>query len=181
MKRVLVSGVALAVLAAIAVLIGASLNIALGSTLFAGAIGAVLGLVPDRSPLARIGGFLIGFVIAWVMYGIQAQFLPQINVSNAIMTLVTIIIVTIIAALAHNKIPFWSFLLGAAAISGAYGVQFGSSPELFLTQSVAAAGGVLFVAALGMVAAMLAEMIQSESSEPNIGSAQQVPQTAAKG
>lgn len=166
MRRVLVAGFVLAVLAAVSVWIGNLFSIGLGSTLFAGTIGAVLGLVKSHTPIIKIVSFLIGFVVAWALYGVQALLLPLTSTGEMVGVFLTIAVVTIIAALAHSKLPFWAMLLGVAAMAGAYGTSFLSAPQNFISQSVAAAGATLFVAALGMIAAALTELVPS-SSDPD--------------
>ena len=175
MRRILLSGLLLALLAALAVLVGSGLNLSLGSTLFSACIGAVLGLITTNSPLSRIGGFLIGFVISWASYGIRAQFLPQNAVAQAITVFCAIALIAIIAAVAKGKMPFWSFLLGAATMAGAYDFSFAAAPYNFVSQSVATAGAVLFPVALGMLAAVILEALPFGDEAPHEISSSEPP------
>lgn len=165
MRRVLVAGVLLAFLAALAIWIGSLFNISMGSTLFGVAIGAVLALVPGFSPVTKIIGFVVGFVVAFAMYAVQALFLPLATIGSVVGVFLTVIILTIIAALAHSKLPFWSLLLGAAGIAGAYGAQFLAAPQNLAIEGVAAAGSGLFLAALGYLGTTLAELVPSSDDE----------------
>ncbi|MGB3673776.1 MAG: hypothetical protein WA988_04975, partial [Candidatus Nanopelagicales bacterium] len=67
MKKIFIGGLLLAVFTAIALWIGAALQLPLGGILFSGGVGAVLGLVKQGGPIARIVSFLIGFVVSWVL------------------------------------------------------------------------------------------------------------------
>lgn len=165
MKRVLAAGFVLAVLAALAMWIGQMFNISMGNTIFGVAIGALLALVPGVSPGKKIIGFLIGIFVTLIMFAFQAQFLPLTKDGATIGAFLTVLVLTIISALLHNKIPFWTIVAGIAAIGGAYGTQFLAAPQNFKTESIAALGGVLFVSALGFLGATLAELIPGADGE----------------
>lgn len=165
MRRVLVSGVLLAFLAALAIWIGTLFDISMGSTLFGVAIGAVLALVPGFTPVTKIIGFIVGFIVTFAMYAVQALFLPLSTIGSVVGAFITVIILTIIAALVHRKLPFWSMLLGAAGIAGAYGAQFLAAPQNLAIEGVAAAGSGLFLAALGFLGTSIAELVPSSEDE----------------
>ncbi len=167
MRRTLLCGLLLAVLAAVTVFVTAWLGFGLGVIAFGAAIGGVLGLVRTHSPLARLAAFLIGFVITWAMFGVQAQFLPQVTASLAICVFVGLALISIIAALSHARLPFWGFLLGAAAIAGAYGVQFQLAPQNFIADSIATVGAVLLPIALGLLATLVIEAVPEEAGQPD--------------
>ncbi len=177
MRRILLSGLLLAALAGLALIISSGLHIGLGSTLLGACIGAVLGLVTTNSPLSRVGGFLIGFVITWVSYGIRAQFLPQSPLAQAIAVFGAIAVIAVIAAVAKGKMPFWAFLLGAATMAGAYDFSFAAAPYNFISESISTAGGVLFPVALGMLAAVILESLPfGKSVQAEISSSEPPPQ-----
>lgn len=89
MKKIFVGGLLLAVFTAIALWIGAALQLPLGAILFSGGVGTVLGLIKQGGPIARIVSFLIGFVLSWALFGVQAALLPQLVVSQIIGAVVT--------------------------------------------------------------------------------------------
>lgn len=166
MKKIFIGGLLLAVFTAIALWIGAALQLPLGGILFSGGVGAVLGLVKQGGPIARIVSFLIGFVVSWVLFGVQAALLPQVVLSQIIGAVVVIAIVTMVAGFSRNKMPFWALLLGSATMVGAYQTQFENAPQNFLTQSVTSAGGTLIGVALGLIVAFLMELIGSDEDAP---------------
>lgn len=162
MKKIFIGGLLLAVVSAVALWVGAALQLPLGGILFSGGVGTVLGLVKQGGPIARITSFLIGFLLSWVLFGIQAALLPQVVLSQIIGTVVTIVVITLVAGLSRNRMPFWALLLGAATMVGAYQTQFAAAPQNFLTQSVTSAGGTLIGVALGLIVAFVMDLIGSD-------------------
>ena len=166
MKKIFVGGLLLAVFTSIALWIAAALQLPLGAILFSGGVGTVLGLVKQGGPIVRIVSFLIGFVLSWALFGVQAALLPQLVVSQIIGAVVTIAIITLIAGFTRNKMPFWALLLGAATMVGAYQTEFEDAPQNFLTQSVTSAGGTLIGVALGLIVAAIMELVGADDDEP---------------
>jgi len=166
MKKIFVGGLLLAVFTAIALWIGAALQLPLGAILFSGGVGTVLGLIKQGGPIVRIVSFLIGFVLSWALFGVQAALLPQLVVSQIIGAVVTIAIITLIAGFTRNKMTFWALLLGAATMVGAYQTEFEDAPQNFLTQSVTSAGGTLIGVALGLIVAAIMELVGADDDEP---------------
>ncbi len=165
MKKIFVGGLLLAVFTAIALWIGAALQLPLGAILFSGGVGTVLGLIKQGGPIVRIVSFLIGFVLSWALFGVQAALLPQLVVSQIIGAVVTIAIITLIAGFTRNKMPFWALLLGAATMVGAYQTEFANAPQNFLTESVTSAGGTLIGVALGLIVAAIMEFVGADEDE----------------
>ena len=62
MKRTVTTGLLLAVGGVLAFYVGSWLNLGLRATVFGASIGAVLGLVSDRSVVGRLAAVLIGIV-----------------------------------------------------------------------------------------------------------------------
>ena len=78
MRKELFVGLSLAAAALVVVLISGALDLELESVALLGAaMGAVVGLVPDRTAVARLGGFVGGFVFAWIGYFLRAALLPD--------------------------------------------------------------------------------------------------------
>jgi len=163
MKRTFAGGLLLAVLATLAVLVGGGLD--LKYVMFSAGCGAVLGLIATKSPLARIGGFLIGFVLTWLLYAVSAEFLPDANSGVVLQTLITFIVITVVAGLLHSKMPFWTFLLGLVTFSGVYEWLYLTDKTGFISDSVSAVGGALFAAALGLLAIVVADLLPLGADE----------------
>ena len=78
MRRNLLAGLCLAAAAGLLVIVGAALDLELESVALLGAaLGAVVALVPDRTPLVRLGGFAVGVVAALIGYLLRALLLPD--------------------------------------------------------------------------------------------------------
>lgn len=161
MLRTFILGSVLAVVAAVLVAFGTAFGLELSEFALLGAsCGAVLGLVPDRSPLGRLGGFVAGFLLAWLGYALRAGFFPDTNGGRAVAAFVVVLAITVVAGLTGGALPLWSCLLGAAAMIGAYEVTFQLAPTAFTSESVTAATTVALAAAVGfLVAVVVAELL----------------------
>jgi hypothetical protein len=127
------------------------------TALLGAALGAVVGLVPDRTVVGRTGGFLIGFGAAWLGYALRAGVLPDIPLGRAIAAVVVVLAITAAAALSNGRLPLWSGLVGTGALLGAYETTFVTTPTTFLVDSTTAATTVLVSAALGLLVATVVE------------------------
>jgi len=156
MRRMLLSGVVLAVAAVLVVVVSAGLGLDLESTALLGAaLGAVVALVPDRSPSARLAGFAAGFVISWIGYVLRAGFLPDTTGGRAAATGVVVLLCVAVAAVSRNRLPLWTTLLGTAALTGAYEFTYAAAPPELPSTSVSTATTLLLNVAVGFLAASL--------------------------
>lgn len=152
MQKVL-AGLVLAIAAAAALLVGDGLGWDLDGVLYLGAgVGGALGLIPDRTPLARVGGLLIGVLAAAVGYVVRAALLPDNTTARAVSLLIVIAIATGLVLLTFGRVPLWSALLGIGALGGAYEVAFTDSPGSVLSTLPVALSSLLVMAAVGFAA-----------------------------
>ncbi len=129
MRRTLMAGGVLAVAAVLVVIVSSALDLELESVaLLGGALGAVVALVPDRTPLVRLGGFAAGFVAAWVGYAVRAALLPDTAGGRAVAVGLVVLLCVGITAATMNRLPLWTTLLGTAALSGAYEFTYAAAP-----------------------------------------------------
>ncbi len=156
MRRTLLAGVVLAVAAVVVVLVSSALDLELESVVLLGAaLGAVVALVPDRSPLVRLGGFAAGFVVAWVGYFIRAALLPDSDGGRAVAVGLVVLLCVGVTAASVGRLPLWSTLLGAAALAGAYEFTFNAAVSEVASTSLSTATTLLFTVAIGFLAAAL--------------------------
>ena len=156
MRRTLVAGLVLAVAAVLVVLVSSGLDLELESVaLLGGALGAVVALVPDRSPLVRLGGFAAGFVAAWIGYVVRATMLPDTAGGRAVAVGLVVLLCVGITAVSMDRLPLWTTLLGTAALTGAYEFTYAAAPPELATTSVSTATTLLFNVAVGFLAAAL--------------------------
>jgi hypothetical protein len=117
--------------------------------------GAVVALVPGRSPQARLGGFLAGFALSWLGYLVRAGFLPDTATGHAIAVGVVVALCTVVAAVSRDRVPLWALLLGAAVLAGSYETSYIEAPSQVLSTSAATSTSVLLAVAFGFLAAAL--------------------------
>jgi len=150
MRRTLLVGAVLTVAATLVVLISDLLDLKLESVALLGvALGAVVALVPDRSPLMRLVGFLAGVALAWVGYLLRAGVFPDSTGGRAVTVLLVLGLCVAVAAASMGRIPLWTTFLGAAAMAGAYEYTFAAAMPEVLTTSPSAATSLLMTAAVG--------------------------------
>ena len=165
MLRRLFSGGALALCAAVVLLIGGGSDLE-HVALLGAALGGVVGLVPHNPPLGKLGGFVSGFLLAWIGFGLRAALLPDTTIGRAVATFLVIFLCGLAAAVSAGKVPLWSALLGAAAIVGAYETSYTTAPTEFLTTSPQAATTVLLAAGFGFIGSTLITMFAKASDGP---------------
>lgn len=154
MRRTAVGGALLAVTAFLLVQFGQALGLELERVALTGAaLGALVALVPDRSPAWRAAGFAAGFLVAWAGYGLRAGLLPDTSFGRALAVLVVLLILTGIAVASANRLPLWALLAGAAAMSAAYETTFMTTPSAFPYESPSAATQMALAAGVGYLAA----------------------------
>jgi len=153
MRKTLLVGMVLVVAAVLVVMVSAALDLELDSVVLLGiAAGAVLALVPDRAPLARLAGFFGGFVAAWIGYLLRAGVLPDSAGGRAVAVAIVIALAVVLAAASLGRVPLWSTLLGAGALAGAYEYTYAAAPPEVMATSVSAATALLLTVAVGFLA-----------------------------
>ena len=105
---------------------------------------AVLALVPDRSPVMRLVGFVAGFVAAWIGYVVRAGFLPDSARRPCGGLVLVLLSASASPRSAPDRLPLWTTLLGTAALAGAYEYTYAAAPPEFISTSVTTATTLLF-------------------------------------
>jgi hypothetical protein len=175
MMRTLVAGALLAVCGALTIALGAALGLDLDHVALLGVtLGAVIGLVPDRTPVFKVVGFLGGLFAAWVSYGLRAAVLPDTSAGRAVAVFVAIALCVAVVLVSMRRVPLWSTLVGAAALAGAYEATYTAAPSQFMHESPTALTTVVLAAAVGH----LAMTLLGPDSRPKDPEAQAAPATA---
>jgi uncharacterized membrane protein YccC len=139
------------------VLVGAALDLDLESVALLGAaLGAVVALVPDRTPVVRLGGFAVGAVAAFVGYVLRALLLPDTSAGRAVAAVVVLLLCVGVSAAARDRLPLWSLLLGTAGLVGAYELTYAAAPPELLTTAVDTITALALSLAIGFFAGALA-------------------------
>jgi hypothetical protein len=154
MRRNLLTGLLLAAAAVLVVALSATFDLELESVALLGAaLGAVVALVPDRGPVAKLAGFTGGFLIAWVGYVARAMYLPDASSGRAVAVGLVVVACTVLAVASVERLPLWSILLGAGAFAGAYEFTYNAAPPELLETSVSTATTMLLTVGIGFLAA----------------------------
>jgi hypothetical protein len=158
MRKTIFAGLVLALAAALVMWLSAVFDLELESVVLLGvAVGAVVALVPDRTPLVRFLGFAAGFLAAWVGYFVRAALLPDTASGRAVAVGLVLLLCVGVVALTAGRLPLWSALLGAAALAGGYEYTYAAAPPEVATTSLSAATSLLVCIAVGyLVAATVA-------------------------
>lgn len=154
MGKVFIQGIALAIAGFVAIALNQMLNLGLGSIAFGLAVGGVLGLVSDGGPVGRVGGFLVGILVALIMYVVRVLFLNDSFAGQVVAMVLALGIITVICALTFGKLPLWTALLGVGLVVGAYETSFVAAPQNLTSELLQYTTTALVPAALGFLAAV---------------------------
>ena len=167
MRRTMLVGLSLAVAAVVAVLVGAASDLELESVALVGAAsGAVVALVPDRTPLARVLGFFVGFAVAWVGYAVRATSLPDSDGGRAAAVAAVVLLCTALVVASRDRLPLWAPLLGAGVFAGSYELTYVAAPPVMASTSVSTATTLLLTLALGFLAVVATAPAPARPSVP---------------
>ena len=161
MAKVLIQGLAVFAAGLVALIINRVLNLELGSIALGLTIGAAVGLVATHGVLGRIGGFLLGVVVAVVMYGVRALFLNSSFEGQVAGLTITLALLVLICAVTGGRLPLWSALLGSALVVGAYEAPYIADPANVTAELVQYTTMALLPAALGFLGAVLVSNYRS--------------------
>jgi hypothetical protein len=170
MRKTLVAGVTLAVAATLVVLISAALDLDLESVALLGAaLGAVVALVPDRSALERVAGFVAGFAIGFLGYVLRVTSLPDSAGGRAVAVGLVVLLCVAVAAATLGRVPLWAVLLGAASVAGGYEFTYTEAPSQLPTTAVSTATTLLFNVAVGFAAAAVFAPVTGRGDRTALG------------
>lgn len=155
-KRTVLIGLAVVVTTVVAVIVSARLDLELEPVLLGGvALGAAAALVPDGTPLQRLGGLAGGIAVTWFGYAVRAAVLPESPAGRAVSAALVLALLVLLALLASGRIPLWTLLLGSAALALSYESAYAGPADGVSASSTTFVTAVLLAASLGFVAASL--------------------------
>jgi hypothetical protein len=156
MARTALTGALVALLTALVVAAGSFLGI---TTIWPVLLAVAVGLAAGHVTLGRVIAYVVGAITSWVAMAIGAGVLPQALVSDVLVVVIGLAILTAVAALTADRVPLWAGLAGYAAFAAFYEPIFAANPTLFLSESPVALLTVLLAAALGIAIATVAELL----------------------
>jgi hypothetical protein len=147
---ILIGGLLLAVFAAVTYLLPGVLGTpAIAYAVLGLAVGAVVGMLPDADPVARLMGFILGLLLAFASYVVRGGFLPYTKFWSALVVLLLLAIITGITALFRSSTWFISMLLGAGILYGAVELPFQLAPSGYLAAAGLALISIMFGFGIG--------------------------------
>jgi hypothetical protein len=156
MTRTVLTGAVVALLAALVAATGSVLGV---TTLWPVLLAVAVGLAAGHVTLGRVVAYVLGAVVSWVAMAISAGALPQTGLSDAIVAVLGVVLVTIVAIVSGGRAPIWAGLAGFAAFAAYYEPIYAANPTLFLSESPVALVTVLLAGALGVAIATVAELL----------------------
>lgn len=156
MRRILLSGLLLTTAPVMIVAVSATFDLELEAVALLGvAVGAVVALVPHRSPSARLAGLLVSFAVAFAGYAVRAAAMPDTSAGRAVVVGLVVGACALVAAATTERLPLWSLLLGAAAVAGGYEFTYAAAPPELAETAPSTATMLLITMGAGFVAAAL--------------------------
>jgi hypothetical protein len=157
MRASMFTGVLLAIAVVLVIAVSSTLELQIEQYALAGVLaGAVIGLVADRSPWARLLAFAVGFVAAWVGFVLRAALLPDTAGGRAAAAVITLVICLVAVAIGRGtRLPMWATFLGVLLFAAAYEAGFLAAEPEVATTSLDAATSLLAAVAVGYAVAVL--------------------------
>lgn len=155
MIRTIIAGAVLAVLAGLLAAGGDAFGI---TSVWPVLLAAAVGLVAGRATIGRTGGVVLGAVLGFVAMALRAGFLPDVGMSQALVVVLAILVLTLVAAVSGGAVPLWAGLVGYGVFVGFYEPTYAANPTAFLTEAPAALAVIVLATAIGTLVAVLAEV-----------------------
>lgn len=157
MRACMFTGALLTIAVVLVIAVSAALGLQIEQYALAGVLaGAVIGLVADRSPWARLLAFVVGFVAAWVGFVLRAALLPDTNGGRAAAAVITLVICLVAVAIGRGtRLPMWAAFVGVLLFAAGYESDFLAAEPEVATTSLNAATSLLVTVAVGYVVAVL--------------------------
>jgi len=150
------TGALLAVAVVVVIAVSSALDLQIEPYALAGVLaGGVVALIPDRSTLARVVAFAIGFVAAWIGFVLRAAVLPDTEGGRAVAAVATVLICLIAVAASRTRLPLSAMLVGVVLLSAAYETAFVAAEAEVQTTSLDAATALVLAVAVGFAVAAL--------------------------
>lgn len=165
MRTTVFTGLALALAGAVSILMSSWLDLDLEAAALLGlGLGAVMALVPDRSPGVRAGAFVTGVVFAWIGYFARAALLPDSAGGRAVALVLVVALCVGLAVASVDRVSLWMPLVGVAALAGTYEAAYAAAPSQVVDTSLTAVTTILLTSAVGFAAGALLSVPQQSSA-----------------
>lgn len=167
MKRTFLIGISAAIIGGLGLWVGTALGMAFQNTVMGVGGGVILAVVRIGSPLLRLCGFLIGFVLGVFFIAMRLGLLPggASVVGVAVALAIIMLIMTVISALTSDRIGAWTVLLGALVFVAGFSTVLESAPWTAAQQLPTYFFSLLAMAAIGFLTVVPAELIPEKAAK----------------
>ncbi len=174
MKHTFLIGLSAAIIGGLGLFIGAGLGMPFQNTVIAVGGGFIAAVVNIGSPLARLGGFLIGLVLGVFYTAMTLGVLPggRSIVGVGIALVIMLIVITLVSGLTADRIKAWSMLLGGLVfMSGFYSV-LAAAPWTAAEQLPTSFFTILAMSAIGFLVVVPATLLPEKPKPAHVVSPQ---------
>ncbi|MCH9815380.1 MAG: hypothetical protein K0U64_02865 [Actinomycetia bacterium] len=161
MRRTFLVGLAAAIIGGIGIWLGTQFDMNFTNTIMGVGGGVILAVVPERSPLMRLVGFLIGYVLGAFFTAMVLGLIPggTTTVGLAVAFLIIFVPIAIISGLTTNRIPAWTMLLGALVFTAGFTSGALAEPWTAAEKFPGAFFSILAMSGIGFLTVIVAELV----------------------
>lgn len=161
MKRTFLVGIATALIGGLGLWIGGMLGMSFQNTIMGVGGGLIAGSVLIGSPLGRLAGLVIGFLLGVFFDAMRLGLLPGgVSVLGvAVALMVMLLVATLVSGLSVGRISMWSMLLGALTFVAGFNSVLVTTPWSATQQLPSQFFSLLAMAAIGFLTVVPAELL----------------------
>ncbi len=174
MKHTFLIGLSAAIIGGLGLSIGAGLGMPFQNTVIAVGGGFIAAVVNIGSPLARLGGFLIGLVLGVFYTAMTLGVLPggQSIVGVGIALVIILIVITLVSGLTADRIKAWSMLLGGLVFMSGFYPVLAAAPWTAAEQLPTSFFTILAMSAIGFLVVVPATLLPEKPKPAHVASPQ---------
>lgn len=161
MKRTFLIGIAAAVIGGLGLFIASALGMTFQNTIIGVGCGVIIAIVPIGSPVARLGGLLIGFALGIFFSAMQLGLLPggASVAGSAVALAVVMIVIALISGFTSDRVAAWCMLLGALAFVAGFLPTAETTPWTASDDLPSSVFSLLAMALIGFLTIVPAELL----------------------
>jgi hypothetical protein len=156
MKHNLVTGIIVAVVAALVAAFGGSIGI---TTVWPVLLAVAVGLASGVPTPGKVIGYLAGAVVSIATLGARAALFPDVASARAGAVVVAVALIVLIAVVSGGRAPMAAGLAGYAAFAALYEPVFADNPTGFLTDAPVALLVIAIGAGIGVLAVQVPALL----------------------
>ncbi|MEI6621442.1 MAG: hypothetical protein WCP28_06015, partial [Actinomycetes bacterium] len=156
-----------AVIGGLGIWLAGMLGLSFSSTIMGVGGGVIIAVVQSGTPLARLCGFLIGFVLGIFFTAMRLGLLPGGSsvAGMAVALVIVMLIITIVSGFTADRISAWTMLLGGLVFISGFLPVTSSAPWTASAQLPAYCFSLLAMAGIGFLTIIPAELVPDRGTE----------------